>query len=400
VAAAFGKRNQVQWEPAVTPGRPLAPATATTAAATPHATDADRMVFRTPIVTIGLLVLLSAIYALETRFAPGGFVSGRTVAGYGALEGDLVFAGEWWRLFTAPLLHGSWSHLIGNAAVFGVVGFALEPLIGPRWFAGLFAIGALGGALMSLFVSPADIPGVGASGAIMCVLGATFLCGASAKSGPSGRKMQSRALFFILPALIPFSGDTHTDFAAHLGGLLAGLATGVFLLLSWTRGELRPAFGTGGSTIGGAFLVIGLASFLLFAGKPSNAAVVADAASGLIPEAELPHGLSVTSDRARELLDRYPGDPRAHLFRGIAFLQDDHDLADAETQFRAALDPDAIAHAHLEDSFRDTVTVLLALTLSYEGKPDLAQKYGAPLCTFARDMGDLYDSLHDRAICP
>jgi rhomboid protease GluP len=406
MAGSFGKRGQQQWKPA--PASARVPAAASydyepvRTAPRPAAAADSLPTIRFPFVSIFLLGLMAGIYALEVRYSPGGFVTARSVAAFGALEGDLVLrAFEWWRLFTAPLLHGSWGHLIGNAVVFSVVGFSLEPLIGPRWFGGLFALGALGGTLTSLFVNPAEIPSVGASGAIMGVLGAAFICGASARSGPKGRKMQSRALFFILPALIPFSGDGHTDFSAHLGGLLTGIAMGAVLLAGWTRGEDRPAFGEAGAGIGGIFLAIALASFLFFAGKPGNAAVAADAVSGLIPDTEMPEGLTVSSERARALLDKYPHDPRAHLFRGFAFLNDDHDLADAESQFREALDEKDVAAAHLGDTYIKTVTVLLAITFSYEGKPDLAQSYGTPLCGFAEEnLGNIHDTMRERGICP
>jgi rhomboid protease GluP len=405
MAGTFGKRQQ--WKPAPAASAPAVsirePAYDHAPARTARPPSADSLpAIRFPFVSVFLLGLMAGIYALEVRYAPGGMVTARGVAEFGALEGDLVLRSfEWWRLFTAPLLHGSWGHLIGNAVVFVIVGFSLEPLIGPRWFAGLFALGALGGSLTSLFLNPADIPSVGASGAIMGVLGAAFICGASARSGPKGRKMQSRALFFILPALIPFSGGGHTDFSAHLGGLLTGIAMGTVLLAGWARGEDRPAFGEAGAVIGGLFLAIALAAFLLLAGKPGNAAVVADTASGLIPETEMPEGLSVPSERARALLDKYPHDPRAHLFRGFAFLQDDRDLADAESQFREALDEKDVAAAHLGETYTKTVTVLLAITFSYEGKPDLAQSYGAPLCGFAAEaLGNIHDTMRERGICP
>ena len=52
--------------------------------------------------------------------------------------------------------------------------------------------------------------------------------------------------------------------------------------------------------------------------------------------------------------------------------------------------------------FEKEVRVILALTVSYEGKTDEAKTIGAPLCDFARDrMGEkLMDSLQKRDICP
>ncbi|HEY0106713.1 MAG TPA: rhomboid family intramembrane serine protease, partial [Rhizomicrobium sp.] len=164
----------------------------------------DAPVLRLPVVTVIVLVLLAIVFAFEVRFAPvlqGGLSPpvGALIA-YGAADGALVFGhGEWWRVFTAPMLHANLSHLLSNAAVFAIVGFMLEPLVGSRWFAALYAVGGLGGALCALLLDPPDIPAVGASGAIMGVLGAAFLCGASAKAGPKGRRMQSWSLRMMLP---------------------------------------------------------------------------------------------------------------------------------------------------------------------------------------------------------
>ena len=403
MAATFGKRGafvaQARVAPASAPTYRAAPAAVTAAAARPIADSLPTL--RLPVVTVGLLAVLAFIFAAELHYAPGGRLSARTLAAYGAVEGDLIFhGGEWWRLFTAPLLHASWSHLIGNGVVLAIVGCMLEPLIGQRWFAGLFIIGALGGALTSLFVNAPDIPGVGASGAIMGVLGAAFICGSSAKSGPNGRKMQTWALRLILPALIPFSAGSNTDYACHLGGVLTGITTGVLLLMSWERGDDRPAFGNFGAGVGALGLAIGLSAFLLFAGKPGNAAVVADAASGLIPDAIMPEGIDVGTDKARDLVTRYPHDPRAHLLRGFAFLQYDHDLADAEGQLREALSEKDIANAHLTPDFAKTVTAILALTIAYENRPDEARAMGGPLCEFAADrLGNIHEMMQHKGIC-
>ncbi len=277
----------------------------------------------------------------------------------------------------------------------------LEPRIGPRWFAGLFVVGALGGGICSILLNPGDIPAVGASGAIMGVLGGAFICGSSARSGPKGRKMQTWALRLILPSLIPMAADSHTDFAGHLGGVVAGLGVGVMLLMSWRRGEDRPAFGMAAAGIGVLGLVIGLFSFVLFAGKPGNAAVVETQNSPLIPEAEMPDNIDIGSDRARDLLARYPHDPRAHLFRGYAFMSKDHDLADAEEQLREALSTKDLLAAKLTPEFEKTVTILLALTLAYERRPTEAQAIGTPLCDFAQDQqGRFYELMQEKDICP
>ena len=80
--------------------------------------------------------------------------------------------GEWWRLFTATMLHGSAEHLTGNLVTFLLVGFLLEPMIGIGWFAAIYFTGGFAGAVLSTLLNGPDMLSVGASGAIMATLGA------------------------------------------------------------------------------------------------------------------------------------------------------------------------------------------------------------------------------------
>ena len=109
-------------------------------------------------MTFGLIVVLGLIYWAELIFAvqpDGSFAPGlRSLAAFGGLNGSLVFqSGEWWRIFTAPLLHGNLSHILGNALALLFAGWILERVIGHAWFAALFVLGALGGASGSLVMN-------------------------------------------------------------------------------------------------------------------------------------------------------------------------------------------------------------------------------------------------------
>lgn len=396
MAASFGRR-QVQAAAAPRVSMAVAPPVETAAPVVRAAAPA-----RTPpLVTIGLLVLLTLVFMWEVRASPvlhpGYAPPVGALVGFGAIDGALVRDGGWWRILTAPLLHANLSHLISNGVVLAVIGFMLEPLVGPRWFAALYAAGAVGGSLCSILLNAPDIPAVGASGAIMGVLAGAFLCGSSARAGPKGRRMQTWALRLMLPALIPLAANSHVDYAGHLGGAVAGLAMGVILQMAWPRGAERPDFGPMAAGIGAVVVSCGVLALVLV---PHKAAIAAAAPSGLIPDEALPALSDVTSDRARALLERYPRDPRAHLMRGFAFLKDDHDLADAEEQFREALAAKDLAAAGLDAGFGKTVTVLLALTVAYEHRPDEARALGGPLCGFAdENLPEITDNLREQHVC-
>jgi rhomboid protease GluP len=120
-----------------------------------------------------------------------------------------------------------------------------------------------------------------------------------------------------------------------------------------------------------------------------------------MPDAELPQGDDITAERAADLVARYPRDPRAHLYRGIAFITAGHDLADAEEQFRRAIDPNDVAAAGLSPDFIKAGTALLAITLAYERRPDEARALGTPLCGYAEKNLDAYFATMQRiGICP
>ncbi len=404
MTAAFGKRNA---QATIARVAAAAPARAPIVVSPPPEAMAPRSAapaIRFPLVTPGLLVLLTLVFVWEVQTAPvlhpGLSPSVGALIGFGAVDRALVLDGGWWRILTAPLLHASLSHLIGNAVVLGLIGFMLEPLIGPRWFAAMYAVGAIGGSLCSIALNAADIPAVGASGAIMGVLAGAFFCGASAKAGPKGRKMQTWALRLMLPALIPMAADSHVDYAGHLGGVLAGLGMGVLLRMAWPRGADRPELGEAASVLGGLVLAGGVLALVLIPHSAVTAAVAASTPSTLMPEEQVPDLATIDSDRARDVLARYPHDPRAHLLRGFAFLRSDRDLADAEEQFRQALATKDLLAAGLDPDFEKTVTVFLALTIAYENRPDEARALGTPLCGFAAErLPQIADNLRDKGIC-
>jgi hypothetical protein len=172
---------------------------------------------------------------------------------------------------------------------------------------------------------------------------------------------------------------------------------GVVLQLAWPRGADKPELGNEAAIFGAAIVAGGIFALLLV---PHATAAAASAPSVLMPEEDEPELGTVTSDRARQLVERYPHDPRAHLVRGYAFLHDDRDLADAEEQFRQALSPADLAAAGLDPAFEKTVRVLLALTVAYEHRPEEARAIGGPYCDFAADrLPEIAEDLRKQGVC-
>src|SRR5215510_15006612 len=74
--------------------------------------DLERRMGRVPPVTLAILALLAAIFVAEVW--TDALRSRESIIAAGALVRQRVVAGEYWRLLTAPWLHGSAGHLIGN----------------------------------------------------------------------------------------------------------------------------------------------------------------------------------------------------------------------------------------------------------------------------------------------
>lgn len=134
---------------------------------------------------------------------------------------DHYLHGEWWRLFTAPFLHGNALHFLMNAAALFYLGKRIE--VFARWphlpLVFLFAA-SIGGEASARLVAA---PSVGASGGLMGCLG--FLLVFESLHRRLVPRTASRRLLagVVLTGIVGLVGYRFIDNAAHLGGLLAGM---------------------------------------------------------------------------------------------------------------------------------------------------------------------------------
>jgi membrane associated rhomboid family serine protease len=129
--------------------------------------------------------------------------------------------GEWWRLLTAPFLHGNVVHFLMNAAGLLYLGKRLE--VFARWphlpLVFLFAA-CVGGETSAQLVAA---PSVGASGGLMGWLGFLLVFETLHRSLVPRSARRRLAAGVVLTALIGLIGYRYIDNAAHAGGLLAGM---------------------------------------------------------------------------------------------------------------------------------------------------------------------------------
>lgn len=333
---------------------------------------------RLPWFTFAIAGTLAFKFNTELRAAtdtsapssPGHFT---LLALGGSDRAQVLGQGEWWRLFTASALHASPAHLIGNLVALIVCGWLLEPLVGMGWFASIYFTGALSGALLSMLLNPPDLLSVGASGAIMACLAALFAL--SFHSGAARPRLMRRVAGFLLfPALVPSVSQAGiTDINDHLGGVLAGSVIAFVLLALWREEDAEPPGRSLAALLAGALLALTVWSFTL-----SWSSYDRYARTGLdyIPAAAMPHDPAAMMADSFALVDKYPRDPRAHLFRGLYFFGQ-NDASDAEPHLREAL---RLGPGMMSQDFLDWTKALLALDVKALGRGDEATIIVAPLC--------------------
>ncbi|MBX5225659.1 rhomboid family intramembrane serine protease [Rhizobium sp. NLR9b] len=224
---------------------------------------------RYPVFTYVLLAVLVAVYAGELAFgvevSKAGSPSIRTLLVLGGtFRPSIVEGGEWWRLFTAPFMHGGIVHLASNCFCLWMAGMLFEQLIGWRWFAAIFFASALGGSIASVWINDVHTVGVGASGGIVGLFAAVIAGSIRFRSTPVASSLQVGAIQILVPSLLPFlsaakEGQT-IDYAGHFGGAVTGAALSLLLLTLWPRERSTPRFGAAAIAFSAAFVLIATGS--------------------------------------------------------------------------------------------------------------------------------------------
>ena len=220
-----------------------------------------------PIVTVALIVANVLVFVVYEHAGQGNeFLASVDEGAYQPceVEDSCRQTGFAWpvNLFTSVFMHADWPHLLGNLLFLWIFGNNVEDALGRvRYLVFYLLAGYAATALqtfITLWTSPdsADIPNLGASGAISGVLGAYFLLLPRAKVltiiflGIIFFLREIPAIFFLgvylafqlwdagFQFLHPPEGGGVAVFA-HLGGMAFGMLT-VFLFRK--RAPLRPRY--------------------------------------------------------------------------------------------------------------------------------------------------------------
>jgi rhomboid protease GluP len=233
----------------------------------PGVLDADRRTTtrlgldpRPPLVVPLLLIANVACFFVGLVGAiRGGYPVGKyLVEGHtyilhrlGAVNGEDLLNGEWWRLFTSCFVHIGGLHLLVNLFALAMMGPLAELLWG-RWrLAVIYAVSGLAGSCLAMAIQPTATL-AGASGAIWGLLASLaawlLLFRKHLPSDVAGDWARRLWLVFILNAGVSFLPGI--SWQAHLGGGVAGF------IAAWLLNAVR--FNTGTRRLVAAALLVAM----------------------------------------------------------------------------------------------------------------------------------------------
>jgi len=232
----------------------------------------DRLRLRLPRATVTpCLVGANLLVFVAMLIGGAGFwhsANGVQLA-WGANFGPATQDGQWWRLASALFLHFGIVHLALNMWALWDGGQLVERMYGSARFAALYFVSGLAGNLLSLVAHRGQAVSGGASGAIFGVYGAllVFLW----HERRSLDRHEFRWLFWgalgFATATVAFGFMiTGIDNAAHIGGFVTGLLSGVI--------ALRPLAGSPpvlrrDRLLSGGVLALAVAALIVFIPAPA-----------------------------------------------------------------------------------------------------------------------------------
>jgi membrane associated rhomboid family serine protease len=218
---------------------------------------------RFPIVNVALIAANFAVFVFYELPDPEAAI--KQASFYSCNVDNACHMGYPWGIswITSMFLHAGWDHILGNMWYLAIFGKNVEDAFGRLgyllfYFAGGFAATSLQTAMTLLFGSASDaqIPSLGASGAIAAVLGAYFVL------YPSSKVLTLVGWFPIrIPAwvflggwfllqffegnysLVAGTGGSGVAFFAHVGGFAFGALLTGLLVGTGRIAAQRPQWG-------------------------------------------------------------------------------------------------------------------------------------------------------------
>ena len=211
-----------------------------------------------PLATAALITACSLVFFWQTGLPPRA--AERAIYSYGMIPAVLFGSAElparlqvvpsWLTPITCQFLHAGPLHLLGNMLYLWVFGRSVESVLGFGRYLVLYLASGVVAALTQAFVNPtADVPMIGASGAIAGVLGAYLIVKPRGNvvvliwififvrlvSVPAVFLLGLWFLLQVVSGLSATPGEPGVAFWAHVGGFVAGICLVVVLRRPGTR---------------------------------------------------------------------------------------------------------------------------------------------------------------------
>ena len=178
------------------------------------------------------------------------------------VHGPSIRAGQYYRLLTGILLHGSVFHLAMNCYAIYVIGSQTESYLGKVKYFIIYLFSGLTGSLLSITMS-GGVGSVGASGAIFGLMGAILYFGYHYRVY-LGNVLKSQILPLVALNLLFGFFVQGVDNFAHIGGLVGGV---IITMALGVKDKSTNFEKTNGWIIAGIFLVFLLYMGLVLAGR-------------------------------------------------------------------------------------------------------------------------------------
>jgi len=208
----------------------------------------------TPVVLV-IIAVNVVVFFLEGFGTNASFVHR-----FGMWPVGVYLQHQYYRAFTAMFLHVNVPHIFFNMIVLLIVGPAVEVLLGKARFLALYLIAGIGGNVASYLLGTPNELGIGASGAIMGVLGAYVVIGLR-------RRLPVTPIVVLLVVNFAIGFWGSVDWRAHLGGLVTGA------VLAWVydyAGGLRDRRADIALTVGASAVVVAMLALALTAVAPGH----------------------------------------------------------------------------------------------------------------------------------
>ena len=177
---------------------------------------------------------------------------------HGALTGEAVAAGDWWRVITATFLHANLLHIAFNMYALYILGTRLEGYVGTLRFGIIYFLGALGGSAGALLATNPRTATVGASGAVFALMGALLVLerrGVMLIGPVVPLLLFNLAFTFLVPGI---------SIGGHVGGLLAGIVA-TLALEGFGRGHVAYGRLRAPAVLGIAAVLAGEIAIIIYA---------------------------------------------------------------------------------------------------------------------------------------